>query len=252
MTVAPDASTRPAVVILGMHRSGTSCLTGSLQDKGLYLGRVSQRGEFNPKGNRENGAIVQLNDEILVGSGGRWDKPPASITWSDTHVPRRDEIIARFEAATPGLWGFKDPRLLFTLPFWQERLTRLTFVGSFRHPRDVAGSLRARNHMSGEDALEMWASYNRRLLAYLAQQEFPLVSFDVSAEEYLRAVERVSDHLGLASGAGPAGSSFFDATLRHQTARDESEPLPHEVTEMYHELTRIYRQQATCHARTSG
>jgi hypothetical protein len=252
MTVAHGAGTRPAVVILGMHRSGTSCLTGSLQEKGLYLGRVSQRGQFNEKGNRENGAIAQLNEEILLESGGRWDKPPASVTWSDAHVPRRDEIIARFEAAAPGRWGFKDPRLLFTLPFWQERLTRVALVGSFRHPRDVAGSLRVRNHISAPDALAMWASYNRRLLAYLKDHEFPLVSFDVSAEEYLRAVERVAEHLGLEGGAGPAGASFFDAELRHQRARDESEPLPGDVSEMYQELIRIYREQTLCRARTSG
>ena len=250
MTVAPDASARPPVVILGMHRSGTSCLTGSLQEKGLYLGQVSRRGEFNRKGNRENGAIMQLNEDILVGSGGRWDKPPPSVSWSEQHVPRRDEIVARFEAATPGLWGFKDPRLLFTLPFWQARLPRLTFVASFRHPRDVACSLRVRNQMSGEDALALWASYNRRLLDYLKQHEFQLVSFDVSAEEYLRAVARVADQLGLRSGAGPAGSSFFDAELRHQTARDDSEPLPEEVTEIYHELASIYREQAACRARS--
>ena len=53
MTLVRDTGTRAAVVILGMHRSGTSCLTGSLQDKGLYLGQVSQRGTFNKKGNRE-------------------------------------------------------------------------------------------------------------------------------------------------------------------------------------------------------
>ena len=97
--------------------------------------------------------------------------------------------------------------MLFTLPFWQERLTRVRFVGSFRHPRDVAGSLRARNHMPREDALKMWASYNRRMLAYLELHEFPLVSFDVTAEEYLRAVDRVADHLRARERA--AAGRFF-------------------------------------------
>jgi len=44
------------VAILGMHRSGTSCLAGSLQELGLYLGEVYDQNPHNPRGNRENAA----------------------------------------------------------------------------------------------------------------------------------------------------------------------------------------------------
>jgi hypothetical protein len=42
------------VSILGMHRSGTRCLTGTMQEAGLVLGKFSTFNEFNRKGNREN------------------------------------------------------------------------------------------------------------------------------------------------------------------------------------------------------
>jgi len=44
----------PPILILGMHRSGTSCLAGCLEEAGLYLGDVNLKAGFNKKGNREN------------------------------------------------------------------------------------------------------------------------------------------------------------------------------------------------------
>ena len=47
------ADTQP-IVILGMHRSGTSCLAGCLEELGLHLGTVITSAPHNKKGNREN------------------------------------------------------------------------------------------------------------------------------------------------------------------------------------------------------
>ena len=58
-----------------MHRSGTSCLTGSLEAAGLYLGNIQTWNPFNLKGNRENQEIVDLHDLILADNGGSWDSP---------------------------------------------------------------------------------------------------------------------------------------------------------------------------------
>jgi hypothetical protein len=52
---APSGYTRQAtfVFILGMHRSGTSCLAGSLERCGLFLGDVSRSNVSNPRGTHE-------------------------------------------------------------------------------------------------------------------------------------------------------------------------------------------------------
>lgn len=31
---------KPSLIVFGMHRSGTSCLTGTLEEAGVYLGEV--------------------------------------------------------------------------------------------------------------------------------------------------------------------------------------------------------------------
>ena len=53
------------LAVLGMHRSGTSALIGSLQAAGLHLGKHNTWNAHNLKGNRENNDIVQLHEELL-------------------------------------------------------------------------------------------------------------------------------------------------------------------------------------------
>lgn len=69
-----------------MHRSGTSCLAGSLQHNGLYLGDVHTWNPYNVKGNRENEKIINLNDDVMKFSGGSWDNPPTEIKWLNDHI----------------------------------------------------------------------------------------------------------------------------------------------------------------------
>src|SRR3954462_4719838 len=111
----PDSS---VVVILGMHRSGTSCLAGTLQDCGLYLGEVYEWRPFNLKGNRENQRIMDVNDAVLNLSDGAWNRPPTQLRWDDACSAERDAIVRGMREASTGPWGFKDPRTLLTLPFW--------------------------------------------------------------------------------------------------------------------------------------
>ena len=71
-----DGDAQRSVVILGMHRSGTSVLAGSLQEAGLVLGDVVTQAPHNKKGNRENRAIMFMQEDLLQSNGGSWDNPP--------------------------------------------------------------------------------------------------------------------------------------------------------------------------------
>src|ERR1700722_18071970 len=127
------------VCILGMHRSGTSCLAGSLEEAGLRLGDVFRVGQYNAKGNRENGRIMALQEAVLIHSGGSWDRPPEYVSWNDSNRAERDNIISSY--TDEPVWGFKDPRTILLIDFWREALSNLTVVGTLRHPRLVAESL---------------------------------------------------------------------------------------------------------------
>ena len=232
-----------AVCILGMHRSGTSCLAGCLESAGLQLGEVVEWAPFNLKGNRENLDIRALNDDVLATSGGAWDAPPAQLRWTPAQEARRDAIVEGL-SALGDLWGFKDPRVVLTLPFWQERVGKLRVAATFRHPLAVAQSLAARQDVPLERGIWLWREYNERLLRYVRQSEAALVSFDAPREEYLGALRATVAYLGLDQPAGIEArlDSFFEESLRRQSRTTGSAAtLSAEVGSLYDALDGHYR-----------
>ncbi|MHC4262781.1 MAG: sulfotransferase family protein [Planctomycetota bacterium] len=226
-----------AILILGMHRSGTSALAGSLEQAGLELGDVFTRNPFNAKGNREHGQVMRLNDDVLAESGGAWDRPPARLTWTRDHEARRDAFIHDLrERARQGprtqAWGFKDPRTLLTLDFWLESGVEFRFVGTFRHPHEVAASLTRRDRMPQAKGFELWSHYNTRLLELHARAPFPMLSFDLAPEAYTERLGRIVEELELGGG----DADFFDTALRNSRPPSSESPLPAELAQLHDRL----------------
>ena len=189
-----DTHEQKTLVILGMHRSGTSMLAGSLQEAGLELGDVITKAPHNQKGNRENGAIMFMHEDLLACNGGSWDHPPETVRWEQLHKAVRDLFISGFNETA--MWGFKDPRTLLTLDGWLEVLPGVQFVGIFRHPSLVALSLNRRNKLPFEQGLRLWEVYNQRLLCLHQEQPFPLIEFHgdaVHLREKLQQLIKVLD-----------------------------------------------------------
>lgn len=234
-----------AVLVLGMHRSGTSCLTGNLQEAGLFLGPVHEQNPANAKGNREHPKVMKINEAVLAANGAAWNDPPDPLhplIWPAEQIAARDRIVA--ELARGGrIWGNKDPRTLLTLAGWQEAVPDAAYVASIRHPGAVAASLQARGHrrpeaFTQEACLGLWMAYNSRLLHLAETASVRIVSFDWSKERYLAAMTGVSNALDLSPPAG--GFSFYDSSLRTNTADDT--PLPPEVARLWARLSALAEQ----------
>jgi len=197
------------VIVLGMHRSGTSALTGILEAAGLQLGAVSEYAPDNLKGNRESTAVMALHDDILLRNGGSWDIPPSKLEWSPIHYAFRDTIIETHK--NKAHWGFKDPRTLLTLTPWLKALPQSALVGIFRHPYAVAQSLYSREGMPYEKSLALWTHYNRILLwHYRNTVNMPIIEFSENDEHFIEKARTVIRQLGLSEG----GLSFFDRSLK--------------------------------------
>ena len=221
--------TSSTVVILGMHRSGTSCLAGCLEEAGLVLGQVDRKGHTNPKGNRENRDIMDLNNTVLEENGASWDRPPdRPCHWSADHMEWRDRLIAEYPAHGP--WGFKDPRTLLVLEGWLQGLPGAQLVGTFRHPLSVALSLQKRNGFDIDKSVDLWTTYNRRLLQVVESHKMPLLCFDWSAERYDTVLRTLALRLGLTPPA--SRFSFFESHLR-RNASDPDAPLPAPAQSVY-------------------
>lgn len=62
------------ILLLGMHRSGTSALAGTLHQLGIYLGSdLMKPGQYNKKGYFENNLIFRFNEQLLHKVGSSWD-----------------------------------------------------------------------------------------------------------------------------------------------------------------------------------
>lgn len=215
-----------ATMIVGMHRSGTSFLTGTLQQYGLELGQHSTWNPHNTRGNRENVEIVTFHESVLAARGSAWNHPPAGpVLWTDAENARALEIISGYAGLRK--WGFKDPRSLLMVDNWSALLPRLNFVGIFRHPFAVARSLKKRGFTSIDDAVALWQNYNLRLLELYRRQPFPIFSFDEQPEVLLSKIESFAYGSGLTN---TVEEPFFTSELRQQQPGDETLPADIEAT----------------------
>lgn len=154
---------QPPVIILGMHRSGTSMVTRLVEGLGLFVGRRKDK-------NHEATFFQGINQWLLAQCGGSWDNP-ASVRYLLENPEVRSQTIrylAHSLLESPRLisflglkkylryrsayslnipWGWKDPRNTFTLPIWLDLFPNAKLVYIQRNGGDVAASLQRRGRM---------------------------------------------------------------------------------------------------------
>ena len=160
---------KKCILILGMHRSGTSALAGVLHQLGISMGKnLIAPASDNPKGFYENENITLFNENELL--------PALNTSYDDTKIIRIKDILGfssksyLIQKATDILthdyqdkeiFGIKDPRLCIVFPFWEEVLlkfeTEIKIVIPFRNPLEVAYSLYLRNNLPVGQGLFLWA-----------------------------------------------------------------------------------------------
>lgn len=160
---------RHLLFVLGMHRSGTSALTGALAKSGAFPGtQLMPATADNREGYWECAPVVRLNEELLKRLGARWDSvAPLPAGW--TGLPAVEALhvdAARIVAAEFGDSKYavlKDPRLCRLLPFWRHVLGEAGFTLScvlmVRRPMEVAASLARRDQFAPEKSLAMWYAH---------------------------------------------------------------------------------------------
>ncbi len=229
--------TKEAIIILGMHRSGTSCLAGCLKTLGLNLGTVSDYNTYNKKGNQENKKVFKLNESILNDHASSWDRPPKKpLNLNKKSIQAIKDVIAMYHDGEKP-WGIKDPRMLMTYEHWKPLLPPHSLVGTFRHPLAVAESLFARDAfpIPKEKGLQMWLTYNNKLIDIHHKTGFKLINFDLPKDEYIAYVHHMAQSLDLSQNSNEV---FFESTLRNQDSYT-FEDCPDDLKPTYHKLLEI-------------
>jgi len=157
---------RPSTfVVLGMHRSGTSCVTRMINGCGASLAvEVIPANASNPLGHWEALESLEINDLILQCSGGNWACPPRSLKTDNYLRSRMRSFIGRLHRQGTAVW--KDPRMVLTFPLWKSMLRNYRIVAVFRHPMSVAKSLNKRDGFGiwDTDSIQIKADSDSELL----------------------------------------------------------------------------------------
>jgi len=174
------------VVVLGMHRSGTSAVTGVIDALGLPACRAEDRfppRKWNARGNFESRSLTLFDEQLLNFLGGTWWAPPMPPKgWADRLALEGWRITAEylFGVAHPTrAWVWKDPRACVLMPFWDRvlRSDPLRIV-VLRNPLESAASLNARDGMELDHALALAERSLRVSLRDSAGRAVMITSYD--------------------------------------------------------------------------
>ena len=175
--ISHGRESRKGFVVLGMHRSGTSMLSGLLvTGMGYKVGGPLIGPAFdNAKGFFERVDIVLQNDEFMAKQGVGWSYNVIAYDYKRALADMKSGRVA-FKQGAPGLaflndeanspWLQKDPRMCITLKTWLELLnSEPAAVFTYRHPFEVALSLKNREEdFPLERGLRLWIVYNMRAI----------------------------------------------------------------------------------------
>jgi len=230
---------RKAIVVTGMHRSGTSALTRAISFFGYGLPQDLMKVQAdNPKGHWEPQGIVRLNNSILAALKAAWDRPgPFLVPGLSTEESRQavEKAVAQRYAgdsanAIRKSFGdadrivLKDPRLTLLWPVWEKALSEAGYdarlVHIFRNPLEVADSLRTRNQLGIFRVMRLWLHYN---LTALGNAETGKLAAVVDYEELLnepentlrRVMSAVGDPDGGDASATEQLTNYVSAADRH-------------------------------------
>lgn len=195
---------KECIVVLGMHRSGTSVLSGLISIQGFHLG-ASQMPlrEDNPKGFFENHAIYRFNQDILEACGTSWDNYSFTIDQiNDDDLKKyrqKAKQIIKKEFGVANKIFIKDPRMCLLFPLWAPVLRALNFnikiVLAFRSPMEVALSLQARNEFITEKSLLIWSHYCFQAEINSRPYERMIVKYADDFKDFPAILEKLSEFL---------------------------------------------------------
>ncbi|MEO0771901.1 MAG: sulfotransferase [Pseudomonadota bacterium] len=224
---------RQAIVVLGMHRSGTSALSGVLARLGCTPpATLMPASAANERGFFESSEVYELHNAMLDQLGSSWaDWRPIPENWfasdaAETFRARAVDVL-RDEFEDAPLFVLKDPRICRLFPFWRDALDMLEIepliLHIHRNPLDVAASLNRHHNMPEEEALLLWLRHILDAEAFTRGTPRHFVDYDGLLQDWGQEVSKMEGAFGLTLDQmdDDAVDGFLTRDLRHfQTAPD--------------------------------
>lgn len=231
----PPALSRQALLVLGMHRSGTSALTGTLAKLGATAPRSPMPGnEFNERGYWESHKLAILHDKLLQSAGSRWsDWGRFNPDWFDSveagEFERHLEDMIVEEYGDRPLLLIKDPRISRFLPLWLRVLDKLRMVPKVvvpvRHPEEVSQSLARRDRFGRGKSRLLWLRHVLDAESATRGLQRTFVSYDDLLADWKAQARRIGEELAIRWPRWSADTEveveqFLSAQLRHHVGAE--------------------------------
>lgn len=220
-----QATKSRVILVVGMHRSGTSLATRALQALGVALGDnlAVEPAPDNAKGHWEDRDLIELNKQVLAALALQWDLVGANdeaLMEAPSLKPlvEQAQALLRAKAAKHPVWAFKDPRTARLWPFWRRVLLtgeqfHIGFVWALRHPSAVAQSLARRDGFDSLKSHLLWLNHNLNLFEDVIANPHVLIDYDRMLEQPRREISRIADALALEPADGSAVDAFINGFL---------------------------------------
>ena len=223
----------PAVVVLGMHRSGTSSVAGALVRLGGYAPcHLQPASPDNARGFYELTVVIALNAEVLAAGGSGWKDwrrfDMSRVDPADLRAFRnRAKSVLIQEFGNGGVAVIKDPAMCRLMRFWQPVFEEVGWsprvVLPIRSPLEVAWSLRCRNGLAVGAGCLLWLRHVFDAEADTRGMRRAAVDWSSFLDDWPTALDAVLDRLDVRfprcdSGTFAEIENFLSPDLRRFTA----------------------------------
>ena len=233
---ADDRLTTTAVLVLGMHRSGTSSTAGAL----VRLGGSAPRHLMPPHAGNEKGywestVVADLNDSILAAGGSDW-RDWRKFEPGKIDLAAADALRARAKAVLAEEFGharfpiIKAPRMCRLMPFWapvfEEAKWSVHALLPIRSPLEVGWSLNFRDGTGTSHGCLLWLRHVLEAEVETRGIARAVLSWRHFLDDRRKALARVGKQLGLTwprwcESALEEIDEFVTPDLRHHKAEDD-------------------------------
>lgn len=242
---------RTALLVAGMHRSGTSVLARVLNLLGASLGHsfIPPKSD-NERGFWENREFLKLHEDFLAHHGCRWHDPVLLPKGWQTDAKavqfqaQLDSLIDE-QFGKNALFAVKDPRLSFLAPLWLPVLVRRgirpAFILTIRHPAAVAASLAKRDGFSQAHSNLLWLQHMVEAEEVSRFHGRAFVEYDALLADWRNTIKSTGNALGLrwkfdTNEVERKIDAYVDPSLRHHGNADTPDdvyPLPELLEQVY-------------------
>lgn len=187
------------VIVLGMHRCGTSMVAGVCSRLGVDMGeKPLAKSDFNPKGYYEDRDFQNLNRNILKKSGGSWHNyPPRENILKTENYFKKDLESLITKKSNSLMWGWKDPRTCLTLPLYKPYLSSPKYIICKRDVGKVIDSLKRRNDFDPNKTESIYNHYNSEVEYFTKNENKIYINYEHSLKNKSELVNNLIEFLDI-------------------------------------------------------